>query len=341
MNVLGIETSCDETSVAIINSNRELLSHIVYNQTQEHSKFGGVVPEIAARSHFSRLNQIFENTVSEAGISVNDIDVVAATAGPGLIGGVMVGTMLAKGLALGLNKPYIAVNHMEGHLLSTLLENEVKFPFLKLLVSGGHCLIVEVLGLGDYKVLATTIDDAPGEAFDKVAKMLGFGYPGGVNIEECAKNGNEEAFDFPTPLAKDKSTLNYSFSGLKTAVRNKINEYDSLTDQNKADICASFQKAVTTSLVAKLELAMQKYKHCNKVVSVAGGVAANKYLRSKVKELCVREGFEIYFPSLKFCADNAAMIALSGLMRAEKGQFSDLAFSPRSRWSLEDMGFYG
>jgi len=337
MNVLGIETSCDETSVAIINSDRKLLSHIVFSQTEDHEKYGGVVPEIAARSHFAKLNDIFSEVLMRANLSVKNLDVISATAGPGLIGGVLDGTMFARGLAVGLNKPYVAVNHLEGHLLSTLLENDVEFPFLKLLVSGGHCLIVEVRALGDYKVLSTTIDDAPGEAFDKVAKMLSLGYPGGAFVEKCAVRGDERTFDFPKPLLKDKSNPNFSFSGLKTAVRNTINSFDEITDDVKADICASFQYAATKSLLGKLELSMDEYLHDNKVISVAGGVAANKYLRNAIKDLCDAKGFDAVFPSMEFCVDNGAMIALAGLMRAEANKFSALDFNPRSRWSLEDL----
>lgn len=338
MNVLGIETSCDDTSIAIINSDRQILSHITYSQVDEHMLYGGVVPEIAARSHFEKIGIVFEKVLSESNLSSKNIDVIAATSGPGLIGGVLVGSMFAKGLAYGLKKPFVAVNHLEGHVLSTFIENEnIQFPFLKLLVSGGHCQVIMAKALGSYKLVSSTIDDAPGEAFDKVARMLGLGYPGGRIIEEKAEKGDPDKYKFPIPLLKDKKNFNFSFSGLKTSVRNKIEELSELTEKQISDICASFQNAVVKALTSKLGLIMDEYAHENKIISVAGGVAANKKLRNAIKELCESKDFDVVFPSVKYCTDNGAMIALAGLMRAEQNKFDDLSFSPRSRWPLEDL----
>lgn len=345
MIVLGIESSCDETAAALVNEKREILVETVLSQ-EEHKIYGGVVPEIAARSHLDHIEDIIEHTFQKAGIKPEDIDAVAATSGPGLIGGVVVGVMAAKALALALDKPFVAVNHLEGHSLVSRLTNDVEYPYLLLLVSGGHCQILAVKGVGEYERLGTTIDDAAGEAFDKVAKMLKLGYPGGPMIEKMAEIGNENRFALPHPL-RGSGDLNLSFSGLKTAVRKIIESYDAdgniehviLSKQDTADICASFQKTATECLCDKLGKAAdyfkQKYPEGKHLV-VAGGVAANKYLRAHLEELANKKGLTFAAPPLKWCTDNGVMIAWAGLERFAKGYTNDLDFKPRPRWPLDE-----
>ncbi len=344
MIVLGIESSCDETAAAIVNDKKEILGECVLTQL-EHKTFGGVVPEIAARAHLEHIEDILEETFKKANISPSDIDAVAAAAGPGLIGGVVVGVMAAKSLALALNKPFIAINHLEGHALAARLTSSVKYPYLLLLVSGGHCQILIVKGVGEFERLGTTIDDAAGEAFDKVSKMLGLGYPGGPMIEKMAALGNEDRFVLPRPL-HNSGDCNLSFSGLKTAVRKIIESYSPdnniehaiLSKQDTADICASFQKAVTESLVYKLQKAIvifrTKYPEGKDIV-VSGGVAANTYLRNKLQKLAEIEGLVFSAPPIRFCTDNGVMIAWAGMERALKGMYNDLDFKPRPRWPLD------
>lgn len=344
MIVLGIESSCDETAAAIVNDKKEILGECVLTQL-EHKTFGGVVPEIAARAHLEHIEDILEETFKRANLKPNDIDAVAAAAGPGLIGGVVVGVMAAKALALALDKPFIAVNHLEGHALAARLTSDVKYPYLLLLVSGGHCQILIVKGVGEFERLGTTIDDAAGEAFDKVAKMLGLGYPGGPMIEKMAALGDEDRFVLPRPL-HNSGDCNLSFSGLKTAVRKIIESYSPdnniehaiLRKQDVADICASFQKAATESLVHKLQKAIvtfrTKYPQGNDLV-VSGGVAANTYLRNRLKQLAETEGLTFSAPPIRFCTDNGVMIAWAGMERALKGMYNDLDFKPRPRWPLD------
>ena len=344
MIVLGIESSCDETAAAIVIDKKEILGECVLTQI-EHKTYGGVVPEIAARSHLEHIEDILEQTFKKANLTPSDIDAVAAAAGPGLIGGVVVGVMAAKSLALALNKPFIAVNHLEGHALAARLTSDVEYPYLLLLVSGGHCQILIVKGVGDFERLGTTIDDAAGEAFDKVAKMLGLGYPGGPMIEKMAALGDEKRFVLPRPL-QNSGDCNLSFSGLKTAVRKIIESYspDSniehaiLSKQDTADICASFQLAATESLVHKLQKAIvtfrTKYPHGKDLV-VSGGVAANTYLRNRLKLLAETEGLKFSAPPIRFCTDNGVMIAWAGMERALKGMYNDLDFKPRPRWPLD------
>ncbi|MBR2033246.1 MAG: tRNA (adenosine(37)-N6)-threonylcarbamoyltransferase complex transferase subunit TsaD [Alphaproteobacteria bacterium] len=344
MIVLGIESSCDETAAAIVNDNIEILGECVLTQL-EHKTFGGVVPEIAARAHLEHIEDILEETFKRANLKPSDIDAVAAAAGPGLIGGVVVGVMAAKALALALDKPFIAVNHLEGHALAARLTSDVKYPYLLLLVSGGHCQILIVKGVGEFERLGTTIDDAAGEAFDKVAKMLGLGYPGGPMIEKMAALGDEDRFVLPRPL-HNSGDCNLSFSGLKTAVRKIIESYSPdnniehaiLRKQDVADICASFQKAATESLVHKLQKAIvtfrTKYPQGNDLV-VSGGVAANTYLRNRLKQLAETEGLTFSAPPIRFCTDNGVMIAWAGMERALKGMYDDLDFKPRPRWPLD------
>lgn len=345
MIVLGIESSCDETACAIVNDKREILAHTVLSQ-QEHVAYGGVVPEIAARAHLEHIDEIIETTVKQANISFNDIDAIAAAAGPGLIGGVVVGVMAAKALALALNKPFVAVNHLEGHALCARLSDDVNYPYLLLLVSGGHCQILIVKGVGEYERLGTTIDDAAGEAFDKVAKMLGLGYPGGPMIEKRATVGNETRFSLPRPLIGSQD-CNLSFSGLKTAVRKLIESYSpdgtlehaNIPQQDIADICACFQYTATDCLVRKLKKAISIFKQkypLGKDMVVSGGVAANTYLRSKLKELAENNGLIFSAPPIRFCTDNGVMIAWAGLERFEKGYTNGLDFKPRPRWPLDE-----
>ncbi|ABR30491.1 protein kinase [Thermosipho melanesiensis] len=305
MIVLGIETSCDETAVAVL-ENEKILSSVVSSQIDVHKKFGGVVPEIAARHHLSNLPVVFKNALSQAKISLNDIDLISVTYGPGLIGALLVGISFAKGLSLKLNKPLIGINHIVGHVYANYLTYpNLKPPFIVLMVSGGH---TEILHIQNEKieVLGKTLDDAAGEAFDKVARILGLGYPGGPEIEKIAQYGNDKAFNFPKPLY-DSKDYNFSFSGLKTAVLYTIKKLDKIP---KEDVAASFQRAVTDILLHKTFKAA-KDKKINTVV-LAGGVAANKYLRTKALEISKKEGIILLIPPIEFCTDNAAMIAIAG-----------------------------
>lgn len=345
MLVLGIESSCDETAAAIVNDKREILGECLQTQL-EHKIYGGVVPEIAARSHLEHIDEILEETFKSANLKPSDIDAIAASSGPGLIGGVVIGVMAGKALALALNKPFIAINHLEGHALAARLTNDITYPYLLLLVSGGHCQILIVKGVGEFERLGTTIDDAAGEAFDKVAKMLNLGYPGGPMIEKMAATGNEKRFVLPRPLYHS-GDCNLSFSGLKTAVRKIIESYAPdnniehaiLSKQDTADICAGFQMAATDCLLHKLQKAIAifkiKYPHGKDVV-VSGGVAANTYLRQHLKTLAETEGLTFSAPPIKFCTDNGVMIAWAGMERALKGLYDDLDFKPRPRWPLDE-----
>ena len=345
MIVLGIESSCDETAAAIVNDKREILGECVLTQL-EHKTYGGVVPEIAARAHLDHIEDILEETFKKAGVKPQDIDAVAAASGPGLIGGVVIGVMAAKALSLALDKPFIAVNHLEGHALAARLTSDVEYPYLLLLVSGGHCQILVVKGVGEFERLGTTIDDAAGEAFDKVAKMLNLGYPGGPMIEKMADLGDENRFVLPRPLL-GSGDCNLSFSGLKTAVRKIIESYAAdgniehaiLRKQDTADICASFQKAATDHLIYKLKKAIAifhtKYPQGRDLV-VSGGVASNTYLRGKLKQLSETEGLVFSAPPIRFCTDNGVMIAWAGMERTLKGIHNDLDFKPRPRWPLDE-----
>lgn len=346
MIVLGIESSCDETAAAIVNDKKEILGESLLSQ-QEHAAFGGVVPEIAARSHLEHIDNIIEETVKKSGIKLEEVDAIAAAAGPGLIGGVVVGVMAAKAIALALNKPFIAVNHLEGHSLAARLNTDLKFPYLLLLVSGGHCQILVVKDVGEYERLGTTIDDAAGEAFDKVAKMLCLGYPGGPAIEKMAVSGDSKRFVLPRPML-NSDDCNMSFSGLKTAVRKVIESFSEdgkiehcILEKNEiADICASFQEALGDCLIKKLEKAIkyfkEKYPEGNELV-VSGGVAANSYIRKRMQELSDKNGMVFQAPPMRLCTDNGVMIAWAGLERFRKGMVNDLDFKPRPRWPLDEM----
>ena len=339
MRILGIETSCDETAAAIVQRNSdgvpELLSNTVFSQIKEHEAFGGVVPEIAARAHLSKLDGIIRASLEDASLELGEIDGIGVTAGPGLIGGLVVGVMTAKALAASLDIPYLAVNHLEGHALTARLSHNIEYPYLLLLVSGGHTQIIKVNELGNYDRLATTIDDAAGEAFDKTAKLLGLGFPGGPMVERHAENGDPKRFSLPHPL-KGQDTLNMSFSGLKTAIRNAAQEAVPLEDKDISDLCAGLQSRVADVLADRCERAMRNYGDDTRTLVVAGGVAANAEIRSRLDAMCAGQGWNLIAPPLSLCTDNAAMIAWAALERMERGEYSSYDFSPRSRWPLDE-----
>lgn len=344
MKVLGIETSCDETAAAILslseNGTATILAETVRTQVEEHAPYGGVVPEIAARAHAEIADRVVQKTLDESGLSLDELDGIAATSGPGLIGGVMVGMMTAKALALVTGKPFIPINHLEGHALSPRLAEPCPFPYLLLLVSGGHCQFIAVNGLGDYTRLGTTIDDAAGEAFDKLAKTLGLGFPGGPAVERHAETGNPDRYELPRPL-RNRPGLDLSFAGLKTAAA-RIAEAGPLSDQDKADLCASYQKAITDCLTEKTARALDLYKARvpgeDQRLIVAGGVAANQSIRQGLTETAAKAGARLIAPPLKHCTDNAAMIALAGAERLKAGLVTEdtMAFAARPRWPLDE-----
>jgi len=336
--ILGIETSCDETAAAVVSDTREIRSNIVLSQLTEHMPFGGVVPEIAARAHIDHVDAIIEQALTRADAKLSDMDAIAVTGGPGLIGGVIVGVMVAKALASVQGKPFIAVNHLEGHALTARLTDDVPFPFLLLLASGGHCQFLIVRGVGDYEKLGGTIDDALGEAFDKTAKMLGLAQPGGPVVEKLAKQGNPKAYKFAVPL-KGREDCNFSFSGLKTAVRMKVSELEKsgLGEQEKANICASFQYIAAEHVAQRLTRALTIFKKAHpqaKHVVLAGGVAANQYLRGRLEPLVQESGLSLVVPPAPLCTDNAAMIAWAGIERLKLGKVDTMDFEPRARWPL-------
>ena len=347
ITVLGIETSCDETAASVVTlpaaGAPEIRSNVVFSQIEEHAAFGGVVPEIAARAHVEALDGIVEAALADAGVGLADIDAVAATAGPGLVGGLIVGLMTAKAIAAASGRPLLAVNHLEGHALTARLTDGLDFPYLLLLVSGGHTQIVLVRGVGDYERWATTIDDALGEAFDKTAKLLGLPHPGGPSVEASARSGDAERFAFPRPL-KGESRPDFSFSGLKTAVRQAATAIAPLSDQDVADISASFQAAVTDSLADRVAKALSRFRQSFPDVRVpalvvAGGVAANEQIRSALQRLCDAHGFRFVAPPLRLCTDNAAITAWAGIERLTAGIANEDAmdFAPRSRWPLDTV----
>lgn len=341
---LGIETSCDETSVALVNSNKEILSHLVHSQIKDHKIYGGVVPEVAARAHLSLLPSLLTEVFKEANLKPEEVDVISATTGPGLIGGVVVGTMAAKAMAASLNKPFVSVNHLEGHALTARLTDNVLFPFILLLVSGGHCQIMLVENVGKYQTLGSTLDDAVGECFDKVARMLGLPYPGGPEIERLALKGNPNAFSFPKPMMGQKH-LNFSFSGLKTAVRQTIQSLkvvhgEILPSEILENLCASFQDTVANILYERVQQTFSWVSENNlnyQCFVVAGGVAANKHIRAALQNVCDKFNFFFYAPPLKLCTDNGAMIAWAGLERFQLDLVDSLDIKPRPRWSLEEI----
>ena len=339
MLVLGIETSCDETAAALVTDGREIRANVVLSQLDEHAPYGGIVPEIAARSHIEHLDGVIARAMSEAGADFSDLDGVAATAGPGLIGAVMVGLMTGKAVAAVQDVPLAAVNHLEGHALSARLSDaDLQFPYLLLLVSGGHCQFLSVEGVARYRRLGTTIDDAAGEAFDKAAKLLGLGYPGGPAIERAAEDGDGARFDLPRPL-KGRKGCDFSFSGLKTALLHKVRAFeDGLDDATRADFAASFQQAVADVVVERGLNAIRQFMvahpgGCSLVV--AGGVAANSLLRQRLKTLAAENGLTLVAPPLALCTDNAAMIAWAGIERLGLGLRDGLDAAPRARWPLD------
>ena len=328
--ILGIESSCDETAAALVTSDRRILAHRLAGQEAAHRPFGGVVPEIAARAHVEILPRLIEEVLAEAGIALGEVDAVAATAGPGLIGGVMVGLVTAKGLALAAGKPLVAVNHLEGHALSPMLSDpDLSFPYLLLLVSGGHCQLLFVEGVGRYRRLATTIDDAAGEAFDKSAKLLGLGFPGGPAVERAAAEGDPHAVPLPRPLL-GSAEPHFSFAGLKSAVM-RARDSGLYAD---ADIAASFQQAVVDSLVDRTRRAIAAANGATALV-VAGGVAANLSIRAALTALAAESGLPFVAPPLWLCTDNAAMIAWAGALRFDRGLVDGLDAPARARWPLD------
>jgi N6-L-threonylcarbamoyladenine synthase len=358
LTVLGLETSCDETAASVVRltaAGAEVLSSVIHSQIDEHAAFGGVVPEIAARSHVEMIDGVARRAMREAGIDYAALDGVAATAGPGLVGGVMVGLSYGKAVALARDLPLIAVNHLEGHAVSARLGAETSYPFLLLLVSGGHCQLLEVRGIGDMSRLGTTIDDAAGEAFDKIAKAMGLGYPGGPALERLAASGDGARFDLPRALLGRKD-CDFSFSGLKTAASRLAQICE--TDQDRADLADAVQKAIARQLAERTERAMVAYAEAHpelepaegalkqpsaareavgrKLFVVAGGVAANRTIRRTLEDLATKHGFSFLAPPLAYCTDNAAMIALAGAERLEKGLTSDIDVAARPRWPLDE-----
>jgi len=332
--VLGLESSCDETAAAIIRSDRTILANRVAGQEEEHRPYGGVVPEIAARAHADKLAPLVAQALDDAGLTLDDIDAIAATAGPGLIGGVMVGLVTGKALALAINKPLVAVNHLEGHALSPRLVADVEFPYMLLLVSGGHCQLLEVRGIGQFRRLGTTIDDAAGEAFDKVAKLLKLGFPGGPAVEKAARSGDAGRFPLPRPL-KGTAEPHFSFAGLKTAVLREVEKLGhEPTDQDKADLAASFQAAVVDCIIDRTKKALTLAPHVTALV-VGGGVAANTAIRTALTELAAARGLPFIAPPHWLCTDNAAMIAWAGLERLKLGLTDPLDVPARARWPLD------
>lgn len=315
---LGIESSCDETSVAVVKNGREVLSNVINSQIDIHTQFGGVVPEIASRKHVENISNVTSSALAEAGITFEDVDVIACTYGPGLVGALLVGVSYAKGLSYALNKPLVGTNHIEGHIAANYITNkDLKPPFLCLIISGGHTTLAHIKDYNDFEILGRTRDDAIGEAFDKVARVIGLGYPGGPKIDKLAKEGTPNIM---LPRTKFEN-LDFSFSGIKTAV---INLHHKTPDVNKADLCASFEKVVTEELISNT-LEAAKRLGVNKI-ALAGGVSANSYIRTSFEEL-EKDGYEIYYPELKLCTDNAAMIACSGYYNYISGKKSDLTLN--------------
>jgi N6-L-threonylcarbamoyladenine synthase len=340
MIVLGIETSCDECAAAVVAltaASPRIRSSLVHSQIDEHAIYGGVVPEIAARAHLSHLGALVTSAMREAGVTASEIDGVAAAAGPGLIGGLLVGTMMAKGMAWGIGKPFVAVNHLEGHALTVRLTDGLDFPFLLLLVSGGHCQLLACVGVGSYRRLGTTLDDAAGEAFDKVAKLIGLAYPGGPAIEQAAIEGDPCRFALPRPLL-GRAGCDFSFSGLKASVRRIVDDRGPLSRREQADLAASVEVAVCEALCDRTVNAVrwfQRHHPDGKSLVAAGGVAANRQLRQRLAALAYSTGLEFYAPPPALCTDNAAMIAWAGLERLRLGLIDGLNAAPRPRWPLD------
>ena len=343
--ILGIESSCDETAASIISEDSQgnpvILSNIVSSQVDIHKEFGGVVPELAARSHIEKIDWIVKKAIDDSGIQINEIDAVASTAGPGLIVCLSVGLSFGKALAVSLNKPFIAVNHLEGHALSPKLISKLNYPYLLLLISGGHSQYLSVKNLNEYKRLGTTIDDAIGEAFDKAAKLLGIEFPGGPQIEVLAKRGDPNKYNLPKPIF-NRGGCNLSFAGLKTAVLKITKEIK--TDQEKFDLAASFQKTIVEILDKKTKIAFVEFekqiKPQEKKFVVAGGVAANKEIRNMLTNICKEENYEPIFPPIELCGDNAAMIAMVGLEKFKLKKFDKLDHPAKPRWPLDEKAAF-
>ena len=339
--ILGIESSCDETAASLITENEQgnpvVLSNIISSQTEIHKEFGGVVPELAARSHIEKIDWIVKKAIDDSGKKIEEIDAVASTAGPGLIVCLSVGLSFGKAFASALNKPFIAVNHLEGHALSPKLNSKLNYPYLLLLISGGHSQYLSVQGLGKYKRLGTTIDDALGEAFDKTAKLLGIEFPGGPQIEVLAKKGDPNKYNLPKPIF-NKGGCNLSFAGLKTAILRITKNIK--TEQEKFDLAASFQKTVEEILYKKTKIAFDQFEEKNdlkeKIFVIAGGVAANKNIRTMLITLCNKKNYQVMFPPIEFCGDNAAMIAMVGLEKFKLKQFDSLDYPAKPRWPLDE-----
>ncbi len=341
--ILGIESSCDDSSVAIINDKKEILAHVTYTQKIEHTPYGGVVPEIAARSHLSYLPELIKQALADAKINLSDLSAISVTSGPGLIGGLIVGVVLAQSMASALNIPIIPINHLEGHALAPMITENITFPYLLLLVSGGHtqCLIAHEIG--KYEMLGSTLDDALGETFDKLAKMLNLEYPGGPAVEKLAKLGDSNRYNLPMPLYK-REGCNFSFSGLKTSLKNTIEQQKlnkALDSQNINDICASFQKTILNILQDRLKNAFKIYEQTttDKNLVISGGVAANQFLKSNISKFGFEHGYNVFFPPLKLCTDNGAMIAWAGMERYRLGAYDKQLriIEPKARWPLSEL----
>lgn len=342
MKVLGLETSCDETGLAIYDSQMNdgkggILAQVLYSQIELHATYGGVVPELASRDHIRKLVPLLDTLLKQAGMDKSQIDAVAYTKGPGLIGALMTGALFGRSLAYGLGVPAVGVHHMEGHLLAPLLQGDVSFPFVCLLVSGGHTMLVEATALGEYQVLGESIDDAAGECFDKVAKMMNLPYPGGPNVAKLAQNGNKHAYPLPRPMLH--KGLDFSFSGMKTAVHNLIKDTPNADtdEQVRADIAASFEHAVVDTLVKKCTKAL-KQTHQKRLV-IAGGVSANQQLRQSLEDELAKMGASVHYAPAHLCTDNGAMIAYAGFCRLSLGQSDDLAVSCVPRWDMQTLNF--
>lgn len=339
MKILGIETSCDETGVAIYDGEQGLVANQLYSQIDMHADYGGVVPELASRDHIRKTLPLIQEALKEANLTADDIDGIAYTAGPGLVGALLVGSTIARSLAYAWNVPALGVHHMEGHLLAPMLEeNAPEFPFVALLISGGHTQLVQVKNVGEYELLGESIDDAAGEAFDKTAKLLGLDYPGGAALAKLAEQGTPNRFQFPRPMT-DRPGLDFSFSGLKTFAANTINanldEEGKLDQQTRCDIAYAFQQAVIDTLIIKCRRALQQTGY--KRLVIAGGVSANKQLRQDLAELMTQLGGEVFYPRPQFCTDNGAMIAYAGYLRLNNGEQSDLSVTVKPRWPMMEL----
>lgn len=339
MRILGIETSCDETGVAIYDEDRGLIANQLYTQIALHADYGGVVPELASRDHIRKTAPLIQAALKEANLTAQDIDGIAYTCGPGLVGALLVGSTIARSLAYAWNIPAVGVHHMEGHLLAPMLEkNAPHFPFIALLVSGGHTQLVRVDAVGQYQVLGESIDDAAGEAFDKTAKLLGLDYPGGAALSRLAEKGSPNRFQFPRPMT-DRPGLDFSFSGLKTFAANTIaqtlKQEGALSEQSKADIAHAFQQAVVETLAIKCRRALKETGF--KRLVIAGGVSANKQLRQSLAELMQQLGGEVFYPQPQFCTDNGAMIAYTGFLRLKQGEQTPLEIDVKPRWAMTDL----